>query len=394
MGKIRLHSLVARSQLNDLSVAGQSILKVLPKPSVSTTVSLDGGNCLVRKDQRSSGNATMFVPVVSVAGGPLMPCHPARARELLCKGKAVRRFSKGIFYIQLLQRSEGSVQTIAVGIDPGSKKEGFSVKSEKHTYLNIQSDAVTWVKDSVETKRAMRRSRRNRKTPCRKNRSNRKRGGLVPSTKARWQWKLRISKVLAALFPIECFVVEDIKAITKGKRKWDASFSPLEVGKTWFYKELQKLGHVELKQGFETYTMRNQLGLKKSKSKLGDSFDAHCVDSWVLANYWTGGDTLPENKRLFLIAPVRVHRRQLQVFQPAKDGVRKLYGGTRSLGFKRGSLVKHKKHGIVYVGGTSNGKISLHAVSSGKRICLNAKKEDCVFLTFNIWKQFGTSSPT
>jgi len=69
--------------------------------------------------------------------------HPARARELVRKGRALRRFNKGIFYIKLLDRVGGDVQDIAVGIDPGSKKEGFTVKSEAHTYLNIQADAVT-----------------------------------------------------------------------------------------------------------------------------------------------------------------------------------------------------------------------------------------------------------
>lgn len=74
-----------------------------------------------------------------------MPCHPARARELVRKGKAVRRFNRGLFYIQLTGREDGDKQPIAVEIDPGSKKEGITVKSEAHTYLNIQADAVTWV---------------------------------------------------------------------------------------------------------------------------------------------------------------------------------------------------------------------------------------------------------
>ena len=109
-----------------------------------------------------------------------MPCHPARARELVRKGRALRRFNRGVFYIQLLDRQDGATQPVAVGIDPGSKKEGFTVKSEVRTFLNIQADAVTWVKDAVETRRNLRRSRRFRKTPCRQNRRNRSRGGLAP----------------------------------------------------------------------------------------------------------------------------------------------------------------------------------------------------------------------
>jgi hypothetical protein len=66
-----------------------------------------------------------------------MPCHPARARELVRKGKAVRRFNRGLFYIQLTEREDGDIQPIAVGIDPGSKKEAFTIKSEAHTYLYV-----------------------------------------------------------------------------------------------------------------------------------------------------------------------------------------------------------------------------------------------------------------
>jgi hypothetical protein len=100
-----------------------------------------------------------------------MPCHPARARELVRAGKALRRFDRGLFYLRLTESGEGAVQPIAAGVDPGSKKEGLTLRSEKHTFLNIQADAVTWVKDSVETRRSMRRARRSRKTPCRKNRA-------------------------------------------------------------------------------------------------------------------------------------------------------------------------------------------------------------------------------
>jgi hypothetical protein len=115
-----------------------------------------------------------MVPVVSTTGKPLMPCPPARARELVRKGKALRRFKAGIFYIQLTQREEGELQKLALGVDPGSKKEGFCVKSEKHTYLNLQSSAVTWVKEKVKRRRELGRGRRFRKTPCRKNRTHRK----------------------------------------------------------------------------------------------------------------------------------------------------------------------------------------------------------------------------
>jgi RRXRR protein len=327
-----------------------------------------------------------YVPVVSSTGKPLMPTSNWRANELITAGKALRRFSKGVFYIKLVHRANGDTQPVAVGIDPGSKKEGFTVKSPTATYLNVQTDAVTWVKDAVETRRNLRHSRRNRNTPCRQNRSNRAIGGISPSTKARFGWKVRIASWLSKLYPVSRFVVEDIKAHCFGGRRWNKSFSPLQVGKKYFYNELGKIAPVDTLQGYETFELRNQMGLVKSKQKMSSVFEAHCVDSWVLANYYVGGHTVPDNKEMLLITPMQFSRRQLHVQNPTKGDIRKQYGGTRSLGFKRGSWVKHPKYGLCFVGGTSKGRISLHDLSTGKRLTQKAKSQDIAFLHFSSWR--------
>jgi hypothetical protein len=279
-----------------------------------------------------------------------------------------------------------------VGIDPGSKREGFTVKSATHTYLNLQAHAVTWVKDAVETRRQMRRARRYRKAPCRANRRNRARGGLPTSTKARWQWKLRLATWLSNLFPVSRFVVEDVCAATKKGRRWNLSFSPLQVGKEWFYQELGKLAPVETKQGWETKVLRETAGLKKSSKKLAETFSAHCVDSWVLANSYAGGHVRPDNESLLIVVPLQFHRRQLHRLQPETGGVRKPYGSTRSHGFTRGSLVKHAKRGLAYVGGFLEEHIGLHSVRTGKRLGQNFKPRDCHFLTFNTWRVSASSA--
>ncbi|MDD5523422.1 MAG: RRXRR domain-containing protein [Kiritimatiellae bacterium] len=327
-----------------------------------------------------------YVPVLSSDREVLMPTTAARARKWVKSGKATPFFRGQMFCVRMNVPTGKVVQPIAVGIDPGSKWEGYTVKSESHTYLNIQADAVTWVKDAVEVRRNMRKARRSRKTPYRANRKNRARGCLPPSTKARWQWKLRVASWLCKLFPVDCFVVEDIKAKTKGRPKWDKAFSPLEIGKTWFYAELGKLAWVETLSGYDTFTIRNQYGLKKGSDKKKQAFESHCVDSWVLANWFVGGHITPDNERLMLVTPLQFHRRQLHVLQPTKGGARKPYGSTCSLGFKRGSLVLHPKWGITYVGGTSNNRISLHSLETGKRLTQKAKELDCRFVTYNTWR--------
>lgn len=327
---------------------------------------------------KKGGLQQVFVPVVDKNQVPLMPTKPSRARRWIKEGKATPFWKKGVFCVRLnVEPSSRKTEPVVVGIDPGSKKEGFSVKSRGHTYLNLEADAVTWVKERVKQRRQMRRARRFRKTPCRANRSNRSRGGIPPSIKARWGWKLRICQWLKKLYPITHFVVEDIKAWTKrGKRKWNRSFSPLEVGKQWFYQELSKLGQVVTKQGFETKKIREKLNLPKD----------HWIDAWCLA-YSQASGPLPDNQNVLGITPFRFFRRQLHRLQPSKGGIRRCYGGTVSFGLKRGSWVKYlKNREIYYVGGHSEIGISLHSLTDGKRVLCNVKLKDIKFLTYSSWR--------
>jgi len=334
----------------------------------------------------------MFIPVIDSDHNPLMPTIPSRARRMIRSKEATPFFRKGVFHIRLNREpSNRKTQPVVVGIDPGSKKEAYTVKSEAHTYLNIQANAVIWVKERMDARRSLRRKRRNRKTPYRQPRLNRaslKKNRIPPSTKARWWWKLRICRQLAKMFPISSFIVENIKARQKSKRWWDVCFSPLEVGKNWFYTELDRIAPVETRQGFETKQLRDELGLEKLTNKMSENFHTHCVDSWVLANSLTGGHLIPDNTSVMLLSPIALFRRQLHVQQPVKGGKRRLFGGTRTLGFKRGSLVKHPKYGFVYVGGSKyNGKLSLHCLHTGERIYVYAKPEDLKFLSWNFWRQ-------
>jgi hypothetical protein len=324
-----------------------------------------------------------------------MPTKPSKARKLIASGKATPFWNKGIFCIRLNYVPQRIyIQPVVVGVDPGSKREGLCVKSEAYTHLNIQTTTPNWVSKKVEERQNLRRTRRYRKAPYRANRQNRARGGIPPSTRARWQWKLRVINWLAKMYPIDTVAVEDIKAETRrSSRRWNTSFSPLEVGKKWFYGEIEKRWRLMTYGGWETCEERQELGLKKAGNKLSDSFYAHCVDAWCLANMWVGGHREPDNTDMLYLYPLKLHRRNLHRQNPSKGGVRKPYGGTQSLGAKRGSWVKHPKfEEICYVGGHTSGRISLHSLETGKRIYRSAKVEDLKFLCYSSWRvaQSGT----
>ncbi|HEY7350876.1 MAG TPA: RRXRR domain-containing protein [Ktedonobacterales bacterium] len=73
----------------------------------------------------------MFVSVVDQDRQPLMPTTPARARRWVKQGKATPFWKGGVWCVRLNQEpSRRERQPLAVGIDPGSKKEALVVKYE------------------------------------------------------------------------------------------------------------------------------------------------------------------------------------------------------------------------------------------------------------------------
>jgi 5-methylcytosine-specific restriction endonuclease McrA len=143
---------------------------------------------------------------------PIMPCHPARARELLNKQKAAvyRAFP---FTIILKDRVGGDVQPIAVKIDPGSKATGIAVVAEFERGKEVVFAAEIEhrgqaIRKALDSRRSIRRNRRARKTRYRKPRflnRTKPKGWLPPSLESRigniltWVAKLRRFVPIAAI---------------------------------------------------------------------------------------------------------------------------------------------------------------------------------------------------
>ena len=316
-----------------------------------------------------------------------MPCTEKRARKLMDKKQAKAFWKNGIFCI-ILQKppSARNYQEVVIGIDPGSKRTGITITTNKRVVCNQLFNTPYWVKKNIEQRNKFRKNRRYRKTPCRKSRSNRNIGSLPPSTKARWGAHLRVVDFWNKIIPLTIVSIEDIKAESKKNcRKWNKNFSPLEVGKKWFEEEVLIRGFNFYKfQGFETKSQRDYRGFKKTSDKLRDTWDAHNVDSHCLCELTIGN--INPFFRINKCELFQWSRRQTNVSNPQKCGIRKQYGTTRSLGLNRGTLIKHIKCGLTYVGGTSKGKLSLHNIENGKRLTQDAKKEDCKILSNIRWR--------
>ena len=152
-----------------------------------------------------------------------MPCSPARARILLRSHKAavLRRYP---FTIILKDRSEGDTQPVELKVDPGSKVTGIVLVADyaKRGKVVVFAAEVQHrgqsIKDALDSRRAIRRGRRTRKTRYRAPRfDNRTRlkGWLPPSLMSRvfnvTTWALRLQKFA----PLSGIAVETVRFDTQ-----------------------------------------------------------------------------------------------------------------------------------------------------------------------------------
>jgi hypothetical protein len=326
------------------------------------------------------------VSVKSPSGEQLMPTTPQRARRWEESGKAIKRWSKlGVCYFQLVEEPSGTeTQPIVIGIDPGKLFSGIGVQSAKYTlYLAHLELPFKTVKKRMAQRAMMRRTRRGRRINRnvqfklrnhRQKRFNNRRGNkLPPSIRANRQLELRVAKELCDLYPITSIVYEYIKAdvdLTSGRKKARSGkgFSAVMVGQKWAIEQLNKLAPVKTLLGWQTAQIRRELGLTKSKDKSSQTPESHAVDGVALAasefvqyksfdsarehgHQWVGSVQLSTSIFQVIKRPP-ISRRQLHLFQPAKGGDRRSYGGTviKHNGLRKGDLVKAEMAGREYIG--------------------------------------------
>ena len=169
-----------------------------------------------------------YVPVIDAAGQPLAPCHPARARKLLKKGRAKPFTRWDLFCLQLVDKAipPEAVHQSTLAINPGAEHTGIAVfrqnpDSGKRTGLlaltihHRGKQVKKWLKQRSTYRKA-----RRFKLPYRAPRFNNRRkpeGWLAPSVKSRLDntltWISRLQKLIACDQTLVETLVFDIRKL-------------------------------------------------------------------------------------------------------------------------------------------------------------------------------------
>lgn len=149
---------------------------------------------------------------------PGMPCHPARARQLLKAGRAAV-YRHQPFTIILKERTDGYRQPLTMKVDPGSHTTGMVLVALFKRGLRVLWAALLkhrgeWIKERLLSRSERRRNRRTRKLRYRPPRfDNRARveGWIAPSIWSRVANIVTWAKRLQRWSPLSGFSMEQVK---------------------------------------------------------------------------------------------------------------------------------------------------------------------------------------
>lgn len=153
-----------------------------------------------------------MVYVLNKDGSPLMPTNRnGKVYRLLKAGKA-KVVSRTPFTIQLLyETATNETQPISLGVDAGSKHIGLSATTEDKVLYEADIKLRDDIVDLIASRRALRRSRRNRKTryrPARFNNRKKCAGWLAPSVRQKIDCHLSVVAKVHKILPVSDIVVE------------------------------------------------------------------------------------------------------------------------------------------------------------------------------------------
>ena len=156
----------------------------------------------------------MFVYVISKDGQPLMPTNRFGKVRRLLKNKKAKVVSRCPFTIKLLYEPESLVvQEIVLGQDTGSKHVGTACVANNKVLYQSEVTLRDDIKNKMDSRRAARRNRRQRKTRYRKSRflnraNSTKKNRLPPSVRSKVQSHIDEIEFCKKILPVSKIVLE------------------------------------------------------------------------------------------------------------------------------------------------------------------------------------------
>lgn len=180
-----------------------------------------------------------FVFVLDTNKQPLEPCSPTIAKKLLRAGKAAvfRQYPFTIILKKAVYTKE--VKSCQLKLDPGSKTTGLAIlQGNKLIWVAELTHRGQQIKNGLESRRSLRRSRRGRKTRYRQPRflnRTREEGWLAPSLEHRILTTLTWVKRLIKLCPINLLAQELVRFDTQKMQNPEISKTEYQQGTLYQY---------------------------------------------------------------------------------------------------------------------------------------------------------------
>jgi hypothetical protein len=274
-------------------------------------------------------------------GTPLTPTKPARAKKMMRDGVAKPVWNKfGQFGIQMLVDTRKETPKIAIGIDNGTKFEGYSVVCGNENNINVMwklPDKKKKIVRKIKERQKLRRTRRYRncrRRPSRFDNRNRK-GFIAPSQLVIINSRLKAIKEILKTYPINIIGIEDVRF--KNKKKGN-NLSTIEVGKSKIYEFLSKHAILHKFQGHQTQKLRKLYGYHKVRDKAKEDFRSHCSDSLAMATSLTTNRHIHAGKLIIIDDSYRPVRRRLHDTQFSKGHIRYPYSQGNFSGIRKGTI--------------------------------------------------------
>jgi hypothetical protein len=303
-----------------------------------------------------SGKHNIFV--LGFDGEPLTPTTNTKARKLLKGKQAKPKWNKfGQFGIQMLVKTRKEKPKTILGIDNGTKFEGYTVSTDKENNFAVMwklPDKKKLVK-KLKERRILRRARRQRNCRRRKCRfQNRKETFIAPSQKQIIDSRLKCMKELCKCYAFDNVAIEDVRFNHRDK-KWGRNFTAVEIGKTIIDNFFINKGiKIDKFLGHQTQELRKKFGYHKTHSdKSKVDFRTHCSDALAISTeVLDNGFIPPSDNFIYVDDNYRCIRRRLHDSQYSKGNIRYPFSTGNFKGIRKGTIIGFEGGYGQLVGGT------------------------------------------